>query len=366
MRGAIALLLAGASCSKDPEKIEPEARGQRGESCQARNDCAKGLACISGVCSKNDFDIAVKARQCDVIECERTADCCGGKPTEAPAACARRTTVCTPTLPGCQQAACTTDANCGAGTCGLGYCSNSTLRCDSASDCADTCVNQLCTLSGVSCIDNACPPAGTCQSRTCMCANPAYDPTDPICTNPDCVDLCQLRCEDERCVPDTSCEDDADCRALGSNICDDGRCVECLEDDDCDEEGGEECIRSRCQKPCTEDEECPFFHQCQNGECVETGCSSHRECVLAASRQEGGEDARLSQCLPSDADPEIKTCKIACQNDGECASDFQSCDNGFCKFIGCESDEDCRAYLGIQKQQKTEARPYVTRAICRP
>jgi hypothetical protein len=41
-------------------------------------------------------------------------------------------------------------------------------------------------------------------------------------------------------------------------------------------------------------------------------------------------------------------------------------DNGFCKFIGSESDEDCRAYLGIQNQRRTEVRPYVTRAIYRP
>jgi hypothetical protein len=99
---------------------------------------------------------------------------------------------------------------------------------------------------------------------------------------------------------------------------------------------------------------------------VATGCSSDRECVLAASSGQvgGGEDARLSKCLPSDLDPAIFTCKIPCENDGSCGSEFQVCDNGYCRFIGCENDEECRSYLGLANLD-TDLYPFIPRAVCR-
>ena len=38
-------------CDEEPQQVVPAQQGGRGESCQARNDCESGLACISGVCS---------------------------------------------------------------------------------------------------------------------------------------------------------------------------------------------------------------------------------------------------------------------------------------------------------------------------
>jgi len=366
--GVLTFLFLFIACESDPQKVAPESRGQRGESCQARNDCASGLACISGVCSRNDFEVEVSARQCDVVECETQADCCGNRPTEAPAECARRASTCTmPSLPGCQATPCASDATCGAGTCRPGVCSNNTIiACDAASDCADTCVGGLCSISGSVCTtDTSCFGGGSCLNRTCSCANPEYDPADPVCTNPDCVTLCELVCEEERCVPDTSCQSDVDCSLVGARICSAGRCVECELDGDCDIADGEGCVAGECKKPCTQNEECLLFHQCQDGECIETGCSSDRECVLAASRGDGTDDARLSLCLPSDEDPALKVCKVPCENDGECGSEFQVCEAGFCKFVGCDNDEECRAFLGLQEVQETETRPFISKAVCR-
>src|SRR6185295_394472 len=88
--------LAMQGCSKDAQKIQPDTQGKRGESCLARNDCDKGLACLNGVCSLNEFNIDVSAKQCTRVECDTTEDCCGSKATEAPAKCSGRDEICDP------------------------------------------------------------------------------------------------------------------------------------------------------------------------------------------------------------------------------------------------------------------------------
>ena len=60
--------LAIFGCGNEPVEttIAPALVGERGEKCEARNDCKSGLACIAGatggICSKNDFDIVVAAK----------------------------------------------------------------------------------------------------------------------------------------------------------------------------------------------------------------------------------------------------------------------------------------------------------------
>ena len=112
------------------------------------------------------------------------------------------------------------------------------------------------------------------------------------------------------------------------------------------------------------------------------GCQSDRECILAASRGQvagtgGGtgtqnaapsssssnDDPRLYKCLSNDDGSKIKVCKIPCENDGSCGQ-FQVCDAGYCKFVGCDNDEECRAYLGIANQTTSDAKPYVATAKC--
>jgi hypothetical protein len=373
---ALAVAMAcAAGCSEGDETqttVEPQTRGQRGESCQARNDCQEGLACIAQTCSRNDFDVDVSVLHCDQIDCSVDTDCCGNKPLEAPAKCDDRDLICfTPSLPNCITTSCTSDATCGGGICGNGFCSESGLSCTTLAQCTDECgVDGFCTLSNFACtvatetID--CQYFGqTCTGRVCNCSNPAYDPTDPICNDPDCEDICTLRCREERCIQDNSCEEDIDCAPFLLPFCLGGLCVECTESADCNEDIGETCIDNRCDTPCLQHEECPLFHQCVDGECVETGCTGDRECVLAASTGSIGsvEDARLSKCLPSDIDPTISTCKVPCENDGSCA-DFQICDAGYCRFIGCMTDEECRSYLGLSNIDP-EVLGYAPRAVCR-
>ena len=378
----VGLVVVVGACNDEPEKIVPETRSRRGESCLARNDCADGLACVMGVCSQNDFDIDVSARHCERVECEADVDCCGSKPLQAPARCANRVAVCeTPQVEDCSFTSCTDDGDCGDGTCGSGYCSQTSTLCSADADCeTDTCDTSLgyCSLSYVTCTTDDDCLENPCVSRTCDCSNPEYDPTDDICTDSECTDVCVYKCEDRLCVHDTSCESDMDCLGLTADICDSGRCVECLEKSDCDSED-EECVDGSCERPCDADEECPLFHQCQDGECVETGCTSDRECVLAANSGSGdwSGDPRRAQCLVTGQDPDVKYCRVPCENDAECIDPiydvaqgvigprFQVCDtDGFCKFIGCTSDAECRAYLGLENQTPTDDRPFVATAVC--
>lgn len=378
-------------CSTNAQKIEPETRGKRGESCLARNDCSSGLACINGMCAKNEFNISVTAKQCTRVECAEIEDCCGSKATEAPAKCEGRNEICDPAnqrFPDCVATICTT-ANeatvCGQGTCQPGSCTGGTspgTACETAADCPkDTCnlITGFCTVNTIySCTsDLQCPGAtASCSTRTCNCVNPVFDPSDPICTDEECEDVCLLRCEDSLCVEDQSCKTDTECLALGLQICDGGRCVECTDKTECDEDADETCEDGFCKKPCKYNEECPLFHECNSqGDCEYSGCHDDRECILAASRGvvvdgegqaavEGGtDDPRLYQCLASDSDPDHKTCKIPCENDGSCGQ-FQVCDDGYCKFVGCDSDEQCRNYLGIANQVTSDTKPFVAQAKC--
>ena len=267
----------------------------------------------------------------------------------------------------CTAVTCTSDSQCGDGDCPAGNCSFGNETCEEDADCgADVCENSYCTFSGTYCTDDSACVLGqaTCGYRYCDCSNPEYDPTDPICTDPDCDDVCTLRCEDELCVPDTSCDDDADCVGSVADICENDRCVECVEDDDCPD-SDEQCIDNACEKPCEENEECPLFHACDDGECVERGCGSDNECILAASRAGGGyEDPRMYECLESETNPDMHVCKLPCENDSGCASS-EVCSGGYCVFIGCKTDEECRAYFGIENEETNDAKPYITKAVCR-
>jgi hypothetical protein len=230
-----------------------------------------------------------------------------------------------------------------------------------------------CSYTATACVEDAdCEnPCDLVSYAVCDCRNPDYDPLDELCSDPECIDVCTLTCEDRQCRPNTSCETDDACLGLEQSICESVRCVECVEDEDCSEDDNEECIDNVCDKPCEVNEECPLFNECDDGECVYVGCQSDRECVLAANSgplrfdEPGpGGEPRLAECLESEEDSDLKVCKVPCENDVECPSDFDLCVDGFCKFMGCDSDADCRAFLGLEGQELTEERPYFTTTEC--
>lgn len=382
---SVALAFSLVACDSDKaQKIEPQTRGKRGERCQARNDCDDGLACIGGLCAKNEFDIDVSVKHCERVECSNDEDCCGERPTAAPPKCKDREWICnTPTLPNCVQTTCTAAGECpNGGTCaGVGTCSYPGGTCTDVAQCLDVCgVSGVCTRSGVTCIaDTDCTyysynATASCSGRVCNCANPEYDSLDPLCTDEACVNVCTLRCQDRLCLQDDSCELDSDCPNT-EPFCDGGRCVQCTHDSECNEDNDETCERGRCHRPCEFNEECGLFEECQSGDCVYVGCKSSRECILASARGQNGvggsaslvggagDDARLAECLRSEVDKSIGVCRIPCENDGNCGQ-FEVCEDGYCKFIGCNNDDECRAYLGIANQVVSEEKPYVATAEC--
>jgi hypothetical protein len=246
-RICIVILCIAAMACNEPTLFAPESRGKLGEDCQARNDCESGLACLNGICQKNDFDITPKSKQCYYIECATNDDCC--------------------------------------------------LDFQPMFNCED--------------LETACeeeePESYECQQYDEQC-------------------VCNLKCEDERCVDDFSCTTDNDCNMGKLCDMDEGECVQCLSTDDCYGED-EMCLEGVCEKPCIINEDCPVLHACQSGSCVETGCLDDLTCIYLLNN-------KRSVCRET-------LCLLPCESDGECGV-FELCQGGVCVDIGCDTDEQCR------------------------
>jgi hypothetical protein len=109
--------------------------------------------------------------------------------------------------------------------------------------------------------------------------------------------------------------------------------------------------------PCKDDANCPLLFACKDNACVQTGCSSDRECAFITKN---------SHAVCRD-----KKCQSPCEADADCAgsagtpitaavsSGFEVCDQGECKFVGCETDTECRALLNVAGERGK------VRAVCR-
>lgn len=365
-------------CKSEPQKIAPALAGERGTSCEAKNDCGADYSCISGVCQPANFDIDSTMKACYRVECAEAADCCGDKPLDAPTKCRAAEAICNPEVAGCSAGnSCSTSDTCNGGTCGGLSCSYTGNTCATIDDCIqDECVitniglggagEGECRFSFATCTSDAqCNTQNTCSGfGTCNCSNPNYNPADPICSDPDCEDVCTKTCENELCVEDNSCETDAECVVGDRRVCEEGACVECVLDTDCDSTSDDEddldvCRAGTCVTPCKGDAECGMFQACDEGDCMYVGCKSDRECVLSGST-EGG-DPRLSKCVEESG---VGVCKIKCEIDAHCSLD-ETCDAGACKYIGCAEDTECKTILGLHSWESDEDRPWVPVGECR-
>ncbi len=240
--------------SDDAQTVTPADKSERGESCQARNDCVSGLACIANRCVLNEYPIAVDARECVRVDCATRDECClDFTPTQV------------------------TEATC--------------IQYDA--DCRALLDQASCDL----------------YNRYC---------------------ICNLVCEDERCVPANNCSDTIPCT---SGVCNNGVCVECMVDIDCPGEGTCNVTTNHCIDHCTRNEECAQFESCVSGQCEHTGCTSDRECYFDLQNPR-------AECRDGE-------CRVPCENDAECLQDFHACQGGLCVFIGCETDEECRVYFEL-------------------
>jgi len=228
--------------------------------------------------------------------------------------------------------------------------------CQARSDCdlGLACVREVCvmtatdfSLTGKSCDAVQCATDADCCAD--FLPDPSCDVYDAACqANPlDCLafrTLCQctLQCQAERCFDvGPHCLSSSDCPSLLYPHCVTERCVECRDHADC--AASDRCIEGACQAPCQTDEECPLLHGCQAGDCVLTGCQTDRECAFLLS------DTR-AVCETSGG------CAIECAVDADCDFDrFEVCHNERCTFVGCETDEECRAFLDLEVDSALEA-----------
>jgi hypothetical protein len=106
-------------CTTKPTEFAPAKLGDRNDNCQAKNDCKDGLSCINSRCQPTDYELSASGKECIRHQCDKTADCCGDRPSNPPSKCAGIESICnSPYFPGCtNSSSCTKASECGDGTC---------------------------------------------------------------------------------------------------------------------------------------------------------------------------------------------------------------------------------------------------------
>lgn len=245
-------IVFAAGCNDEPEQIEliPNQQGARGESCQARNDCEKGLACVRNTCVKNEYPISAVAGSCSVIQCTTDEECCDATLS-----------------PYCESL----EQDCANGQ---------PYACDAFDDqcgCNQECKDRICRPKPRSCTeDYDCPGSlPSCSGGKCVeCTKNSQCRGEDQCVNNSCESGCVAdancplfeSCENSKCV-ETGCVSDRECvifTGSGDATCDDGECgVACQNDAECNRNSNS------------------FFEVCESGRCEFVGCESDHECRIA-------------------------------------------------------------------------------------
>lgn len=220
------------------------------------DDCSAGLSCLpapgggGGVCVTGEFKVSQTAKECAIIQCTQSIDCCPTPPATcpqlaaacadgggSPSACAQYNALCKcdalryDCTEGRCRARCNIDSECGG-----------TLRC-SGGKCVE-CVDDSTCATGFTCINGACQ--APCQGDGDC---PAFN-----------------RCAAGKCV-ESGCQTDRECVAATRNV-----------EATCGTDG-------KCIVPCQTDLECGNpkaynFYSCINRQCVYVGCASDKDCLL--------------------------------------------------------------------------------------
>lgn len=237
------------------------------QTCANTGDCKDGRLCVNQVCIQNEYPVDATAKECVVIECAVTADCC--EDFEAPEGIGCEECAADPTLPECPalENICTCQQECTED----GECVNVQPDCTDDLDCF----------------------GGTCDTTTGECVECLT--TDDCDTDETCVDgVCDSGCTtNEDCPLFHACGEDGLCTETG---CTTPR--ECIlftgrADSECDTTTGQ------CRIPCEENAECGELNVCQDGTCVFLGCETDEECrsYLGVDDDYPNPDA-LAKCVP--------------------------------------------------------------------
>jgi len=221
-------------------------RGGVGETCRARNDCERGLACLREVCVLDNSSLNATSKSCDRVECAAAGDCCTDFVPDS----------------GCPDY----DAACQANP-------DDCLAFETLCKCNRDCTDSLCVDTSPECIiDSHCPwfDRTLCVDRKCVeCRSPA-----------DCSDSTNL-CVSGACIP--RCTSDSECPLL--HTCVDSQCspTGCTTDRECSFVLGTPdavCDDHECAVACRSNTECDVgaFEVCRNERCVFVGCQTDAEC----------------------------------------------------------------------------------------
>ena len=280
----------------DVATAQPVVQSQAGESCTARIDCVLGLLCVNNVCLSPtaQTDAAVQKGAGERGEsCQSRADCAAGL------ACIN--SVCAKADFGIAQSAKTCVA----------------IDCMTAVDCCPKINVSNCAFYQTQCGDGAVDTYCKLYNDNCKCKEDQY-----VCT------------ADNKCLTKYSCGSDGGTTCPSGYVCNAGtECVRCLKDTDCG--SGQACTPEHaCVTSCQKHADCNYLQDCKMGICVETGCTTDRECVAKNVNP-------LSKCA-------MGKCQTPCQTDTECnvgRYSYQACVMGSCQDIGCETNEECRIRL---------------------
>lgn len=223
-------------------------QGNVGESCRARNDCSRDLACVRNTCVPGGLGLSATGRECYVVECSEDADCCSDFVPDSNCSVYEETCQSNPSL---------------------------CLAFFSLCVCNRNCVDDQCYEDAPACtVDDHCAFASRpfCQSERCVACREHAD--------------CQggsERCVEGACV--AGCERDEQCSLL--EACTEGTCVPrgCASDRECVlllADGRSVCRDGGCAISCSEDWECDeaALEVCHEGSCVFAGCTTDAECRI--------------------------------------------------------------------------------------
>ena len=103
---------------------------------------------------------------------------------------------------------------------------------------------------------------------------------------------------------------------------------------------------SVCLDPCESPDDCgndgdplynPDHYSCQSGACVFDGCTSDAECEQSLGAAYGCDDSLETPVC-------VETCTVVddcTKQDSLNDADNYECDAGFCRFLGCNDDQEC-------------------------
>lgn len=240
---------------------------------------------------------------------------------------------------------CRARTDCASGlACLAGVCTQNNFRVAPA---ARVCARIECATPEDCCNPLSPTQAEECQQldSTCKSLSTGSVPVEEI---PSCQEFflncdCSRACEAGACI--ATCTNNLQCEnVLDRPTCIANRCAACQADTDCPTQMGRPgvCNEGLCQAGCRDRRDCEYLQTCDEAtqRCVEAGCETDRECIAVSG------NAR-SVCIDTE-------CVLPCDNDLECNVganySFSACIRGICTYLGCQTDEECRAELAIPPQ----------------